>query len=149
MSTPKFFLAVALAVGLSLVGAISSADENRRDGNWWHTQQNMSKLNYLIGFLDGMDLGANFSVWGIMNKDIQDPAIGKAVGSYSSYLEQYTTHVTVGQINAGLDDFYRDYKNLSIKTSDAVWVVLKGISGAPKDQIESLVENLRKKATRD
>jgi hypothetical protein len=93
-----------------------------------------------------MDLGRDFATWKIMKTDTNDPAIPRIVESYSSYVDQYITHVTVGQLNKGLDDFYGDYKNLRIQISDAVWPVLKGISGDSKEQIEGLIENLRKNA---
>jgi len=56
------------------------------------------------------------------------------------------TNVTVAQMDKGLADFYADYRNLRIHVSDAIWPVLRGISGAPKEQVEGLIENLRKNA---
>jgi len=51
-----------------LIGSVLSvsalADDGRRDGNWWRESDGSSKMTYVTGFFDGMDLGYNFSYWG-------------------------------------------------------------------------------------
>lgn len=50
------FVFVLLAMSMIVFG-----DDNRRDGNWWLTLQKWDRINYAVGFLDGTDLGHNFS----------------------------------------------------------------------------------------
>ena len=50
----RIFFAMLLALLLTVGEAAQGAD-TRRDGNWWNQQNRGDKLNYMIGFLDGMD----------------------------------------------------------------------------------------------
>jgi hypothetical protein len=58
------------------------------------------------------------------------------------------SNVTVGQVVAGLDDFYKAYKNRRIETLFAVEVVLKGTAGMPKDKLETYIESVRQLASK-
>jgi len=97
----------------------------------------------MIGFFDGMDLGNNFSYWGLA-KD--DSGIDKIIRSYDEYSTKYLKDVTNGQIVDGLDDFYKDYRNRRIVISSAVWLVLNGVAGTPKDKLDAMIENFRRNA---
>ena len=37
----------------------------QRDGNWWREVGDIAKLDYVTGVFDGMELGRNFTSWGI------------------------------------------------------------------------------------
>lgn len=143
------YIASLLAVSV-LVAFASPAfsDDNRRDGNWWQTQAALERLEYVVGFLDGMDLGRDFSVWKYSTSkapaDIDTAA--KTYGSYDEFSKQYLHNVTVGQIVAGLDTFYADYRNRRIQTRAAVWLVLQGIAGVPAEELNKNIENWRRNA---
>ena len=122
-----------------------SQTNDRRDGNLWLELTTTERAYYLVGFFDGMELGKNFSFWAMLD-DKHDRCAGEVAASYSSYMSKYMTNVTSGQLSAGLTDFYRDYRNRSIRISDAVWPVLQEIAGDPKEKTEPLIENLRKNA---
>jgi hypothetical protein len=117
-----------------------NAEDRRRDGNWWNEGDRQLKLSYILGFFDGMDLGAGFSFW----KFIDDPCAARAKDSYKEYSAKYSENVTNGQLVDGLDEFYKDYKNRKTILSQSVWIVLKSIAGTPKDELEKLIENKRR-----
>jgi hypothetical protein len=127
---------------------VSRNDVNtRRDGNWWRDLTKVERLTYVTGFFDGMNLGNEFSYWGIVDKDKQDSAAGKAVASYGDYGDKYLKHVTNSQVADGLDTFFSDYRNRRIETSNAVWLVLNEISGTSDAEMQRMIESWRKNAS--
>ena len=53
------------------------------------------------------------------------------------------------QIVDGLDTFYKDHQNRSIRLKAAVWLVVNTIAGTPQDELDKMIEYLRKKASSD
>ena len=88
------------------------ADDSRRGGNWWLTQERSSKLSYALGIFDGMNVGSDFSIFGLPKGD---SCVPKVNASYRSYGTKYIKDVTAGQLTDGLDDFYKDYRNRRIQ----------------------------------
>ncbi len=120
---------------------------DRRDGNWWRDLSKIEKFTYVTGLFDGMDLGNEFSYWGIMEKDKQDSAASKAIASYGDHMDKYLKNVTNSQVADGLDAFFSDYRNRRIKTSDAVWLVLNEISGTSDAEMQKMIESWRKNSS--
>lgn len=139
-----------LAIILTLVSVLPTylcAQGERRDGNWWVGQTSDAKLNYAVGFFDGMDLGYRFSFWGIDNfqtKKTVTTCISDVNKSYNAYTAKYFSNVTNEQLVDGLDNFYKDYRNRRIKASGAAWIVVKGIAGTPQSEMDKLIESWRK-----
>ena len=103
-----------------------------------------SKTTYTIGFFDGMDLGHNFSYWGMTDFVSEG---GKNVNlSYKTLSEKYLKNITSSQIADGLDNFYEDFRNRSILLSNGVWIVLNMIAGKPEGEMQKMIENFRKNA---
>jgi hypothetical protein len=95
----------------------------------------------MIGFFDGMSLGNEFSYWKNVNDKVCFPKITE---SYDFYSEKYLKEVTNDQLADGLDEFYKDYRNRSIRISSATWLVLNSIAGTDKAELEKKIENFRK-----
>ena len=104
----------------------------------------------MMGVLDGMNLGRNFIVWSSCSgkqPEKQTPDCAQSIAvSFQEYVDQYVTHVTVGQLVGGLDVFYKDSRNRKILTVNAIWIVLNEIAGTPRSTIDTLIENSRKHA---
>lgn len=126
--------------------AYSAGEDMRRDGNWWITESRSTKINYVLGFLDGMELGKNFSMWKYMHADdsAHKACISNVSESYGEFMTRYLDNVTVGQIVDGLEAFYSDYRNRRIETHFAVWYVVRAVAGTPENELKTLLENLRK-----
>lgn len=135
--------------------SIAYGAENR-DGNWWNGLTVGQKLAYATGFLDGQ----TYAQWIIIGAELQgmaDPKSGKfdagrartakEVGQYASNaFKQDFSNVTNGQLAAGLDKIYADYRNLRIDVTNAMIVVVRSIGGMSDDDIEKFLEKKRQSA---
>lgn len=137
------------ALMLLLCSTTARNQSHRRDGNWWRDTSEASRISYMTGFFDGMALGHKFSYWGVMEKDKNDPSIGKIVSSYDTYLDKYLNNVTNSQLADGVDKFYSDYRNRRIMVYDTAWIVLNEISGKSDADMKKMIENWRKSAATD
>jgi len=122
------------------------ARNNQRDGNWWLAQTEGLKVGYMVGFLDGIALGRNFASWQFMDDPQSEACLKKVLLSSIEYEKKYLSNVKVGQLVDGLNDFYSDYRNRGIAIDRAVWLVLNGIAGTPKEKVERMIEAARKNA---
>jgi hypothetical protein len=51
--------------------------------------------------------------------------------------------ITIGQMISGLDELYKDYKNVNIYIQEAIYVVKKQINGSSSEEIEAILQYLR------
>lgn len=128
---------------LLLASALSSAQDTRRDGNWWNQQPLVARAIYLIGFGDGLELGKNFSVWDLVDSKNTSCAT-KAMQSFEQNKLRFLSHVKTDQVADGVTAFYSDYRNRSILIHEAVWIVLNSIAGTPQTEINKMIENARR-----
>lgn len=141
------FSIVFLFVAVLVASTAGQADDKRRDGNWWRSQDYVNQLRYVVGFFDGMELGNRFSYWEFSDDQKKMNECMFSIGnSYSNYKKTYFSNVTNDQIVDGLNQLYTDYKNRRILVHNAIWLVVNGISGKSKDQMETMIENFRKNA---
>jgi hypothetical protein len=126
-------LIVAASLFVCCVGL--TAEEARHDGTWWNRQSAGFRLLYILGFMDGMDLGSRFST--PENAEVKrTPAPGvDARRTYQRRTEHYFANLTVGQISDGLDAFYRDYRNRSITLADGFEIVVRSLKGEDVDAL--------------
>jgi hypothetical protein len=126
---------------------IAHAAAAPRDGNWWRELSATQRTMYVAAFFDGMDLGCDFSSWGLQSDDGHiDPSVAGAVKSFNKMMDAYTKNVTTLQIADGLTKFYEDYRNRKIQIAKAVWLVLNAISGKSEQEMEKMTESFRKNA---
>jgi hypothetical protein len=134
-------LVVAASLLVCCVGV--GAEEARHDGTWWNRQSAGFRLLYVLGFMDGMDLGSRFSTPDKAEGTRTPDSSLDARRTFKSRTEHYFTNVTVGQISDGLDAFYRDYRNRSIILADGFEIVLRSIKG---EDVEALTRARRSSA---
>ena len=135
-----------ILVLMCLVGilpALSVAEENRRDGNWWLNQDPLTRSGYINGFLDGMGLGSNFSYWNFAKDTKMNACMEKVLESYADYHSKYFEKVTNRQLLDGIDSFYADTRNRRILVTDAVWLVVNVVAGTPLEKIDSMLKAWR------
>ncbi len=107
------------------------------DGNWWRTLQREQKQYYLVGILDGLELGQTF-----LSMDERKHQT-EVIVSYYLNQEKYFKNVTYDQLIDGLDIFFSDFKNRSIEINSGLFVVLKMIRGGSEDEINTMIKTLR------
>ena len=125
----------------------AAAQDTRRDGNWWRTRDRASKLAYVAGILDGIDLGNHLSFWGSPEKGGPvDPALSPAATAYDKLAAQYFKNASAGELALGLNVFYEDDLNRPITVNVAIWLVANLISGKTDAEMRSLIDSFRKSA---
>jgi|SRR6267142_3406165 len=132
-----------LLLGVAVPGNVQN---DRRDGNWWISTDKTVRLGYVVGFLDGIHLGQKFSYWKLADDKESEPCLKKVLLANVEYQDEYLSNVKIGQLNDGLNDFFLDYKNRRIEVDDAIWLVLNGIAGTPKEKLEKMIESYRRNA---
>ncbi|HYA88688.1 MAG TPA: hypothetical protein VEI57_16715 [Nitrospirota bacterium] len=142
----KIILLIGLIVVLANIGVTSAAETLRRDGNWWNDQNDNIKFGYLNGLVDGMTLGNEFSMWNFVSDTTKKSCLKEVKYSFRVYADKYTSNITLEQVRDGLSDFYSDYKNRRILVMHAVWLVLNGIAGTPKEELDKMIESHRRNA---
>jgi hypothetical protein len=146
---PRWGLAVLFLI-VAVSARPASAQNIRRDGNWWRVISLDQKHSYMVGFFDGLALGHNFSYGNLKDKDSK-PDIAEQGRVMEAYDESYNLlkNTTNGQFVEGLDKLYDDYRNRRIMVLDAAWIVVLSISGMPDKDMEILLNNSRKNALID
>ncbi len=110
--------ALRLAIPLYLIlGVVYAAAQSDFDGDYWKTKSSDAKLLYVVGFVDGRNLGINEAATALQT-DFGD-----------SRLKSLNTRITVGQLVDGLDDFYKDWRNTKIRIREALEYVTKEAQG--------------------
>src|SRR5690348_14810349 len=113
-------LACAVAV---LSARPSVSEDGRRDGNLWQTVPTVElKVFYIGGFLDGIVLGSQFTMWKSLKTN--NGCLAESYNSIGEYSRRYLANVTAKQIVDGLDRLYADYRNRKILVYDGVWLAL-------------------------
>lgn len=146
----------AVIVVLLCLGPLAAAAD--RDGNWWNSLDQQSKLMYVAGIFDGQAY-SQMVYTGALLHAMADPRTGKFDADRATVAKQASVlaterlsrdlnNVTAGQLAGGLDKTYGDYRNLRIPATDALIVVIRSINGASDEEVTKLLETKRKAAAR-
>lgn len=125
--------------------SLSYSNDEPRNGNYWREMDYSSRLDYVVGFFDGIHLGYEFSYWGLNSENGPDCNV-EVYNSFSRYCGFFLKNVTNDQIVDGLNEFYQDYRNRSIRVPDAIWIVLNMIAGVDNSALEEMIKNFRRNA---
>src|SRR5206468_3502197 len=85
MKIVRIMKLIIILLSMQLVlpfGGFFRAEKDRRDGNWWRSQDLSARYSYMVGFFDGMNLGHNFSYWKIMEERPQSSCLAEIAQSY-------------------------------------------------------------------
>ncbi len=78
-------VSVALLFTCLGIATHTYAQDDRRDGNWWLSTDKTIRLGYVVGFLDGIHLGHNFSFWKFVDDAESEPCLKKVLLSQHAY----------------------------------------------------------------
>ena len=118
-------LTVCVFVTLLVTSTLASEDRN---GNWWRSQQKSVKAVYVVGMIDGVGTGE-----AILTKDGPTAALK----AFTATADRLLVGAKAEQLMDGMDRFYSDFRNRSILTSHALFIVAMQISGATDEQIQN------------
>lgn len=126
-------------VALFLALTLSSLTlQQRLDGNWWEDQDPLTK----VAFSAGMLVGVNDVSWLVYTttEDFQAEDLAKFMRPMSAKMKG----ITPGQLNDGLEEFYKDFRNRRIHVGAGAHFVIAQITGMPEAELNTLIEWLRK-----
>jgi len=129
-------------IPLLLLLAPLSFAQNPHNGDWWGGLSRMSKQEVVVGFLDGMALGANLTQMGAGTSTDADCRF-KITSAYSSVQSRFFARVAPEEIVAALDRLYGDNDNATIILGRAVWIAVNQIAGTPEDDIRQMINQSR------
>ncbi len=126
------------AASLALLVVIPIARCAAFDGGWWTQMTEGEKLKYIAGFMDGADYELRVFDYALLLEQ-RDPktlswsperariliAAGKTA---TKQMNVDLGNVSAGQLVAGLDKLYADYRNARIATKDALTVVFRSMA---------------------
>ena len=135
-------------VFLMIMGTVAyvGADEIRFDGNFWKNSDQTTKEFFVSGVLEGVFTGQDRVMASTM-EGVEKGTIGMkcfaAISSLKSSLEADMEKIKVGQLVDGIDEFYSDFKNRSIKVKWAYLVVMQQIKGTSEEDTKKFIESVR------
>ena len=97
----------------------------------WRTEIAIQTMNEVHGLVERMDKEKAHKLFGA-GRIIEAPMKDLNIGGKS-----------YGQVIDGLDEFYKDYRNLRIEVLDALTIVRLELSGAPPEEIQERKRVLR------
>jgi len=116
--------------------------QSPHNGDWWAGLSRMSKQEVIVGFLDGMALGANLTQMGAGTSTDSDCRM-KISTSYSYVQSRYFARVAPEDVVGALDRLYEDHDNATIILGRAVWIAVNQIAGTPVEDVNSLIQQSR------
>jgi hypothetical protein len=137
-----------ILVSLMMMGTVAygAADDIRFDGDFWNKSDRTVKQFFISGILGGIIAGQDrvmaSAMEGVENGQI-DMKCFAAISSLKSLLEADMEKIEVGQIVDGMDEFFSDFKNKSIKVKWAYLVVRQQIKGTSEEEIKKFIESIR------
>lgn len=123
------------------------------DGYTWGSWADSIKFGWVVGFSSGVDQatleGKSFLLAGdfILGLAPEETKIQlkerrlKLINLFAKALD--LSGITFGQMVAGLDKFYKNYRNKEVLTEEAIWIVKLEVKGAPQEFIEQEIRLLR------
>ena len=127
--------AVFVVVAISAI-PLEAQQSDRRDGNWWTTQQTAVRVPFALGFFDGMVAGQSFTIPDVVTIGaVTETCMKMSYETYQKHSNKYLSAITAGQLVDGLDAFYKDYRNRSIMTSQAFELIVRSIAGEDIEQL--------------
>lgn len=75
---------------------------------------------------------------------LRDMAVFKTIDAANEAILKYVVYNSVrDKLSKGLDEFYRNRRNRSIKLTDAVFFVQKRLAGASEEELKGILSELR------
>jgi len=123
------------------------------DGYTWESWDNSTKVGWVFGFWDGIYQAHREGVFflvripGLMERKVAGTykrADEVTEGLDNEFRDRISlSGITSGQQVAGLDAFYKDYRNKRILAGEAIYIVKLEVTGGPQEFIEQVTRIIR------
>ena len=141
----NIFLTVVL-VGLFLIPLNATNElDHRRDAHFWGQNTNSFNVAYVMGLGDAF-IFCN-SVFQTLQEglDTTYERCSLLVSIHEKILSLYVVHnITYNQIQRGIDELYKDYRNERIPVIGLLQVVKMELEGKPETEIDSVLREQRR-----
>lgn len=152
MKRPYILLFCILLVGL-IAKPCCSKEGNKIDGYAWKSWTEAWKLGWAEGFSNGIyqaHLDIPVYILGCAKAMLMETTreVERTKELSDDLYKDFTERIgwgkgTYGQMIAGLDEFYKDYRNKKILVREASYIVKLELMGAPQEFIEQVTRILR------
>lgn len=138
-------ITIVVAVLLVSAGNLLAADQSL-DGYWWEKWDASFKLGWVSGYVKAMDLAGTIQMARCASeipmyaKDYPnvDPKVIMQKMCLSDTQFDYES-ITMGQFVAGIDAFYKDYRNKQLEVGYAIEYVRDSIKGKSTQDLDAEV----------
>ena len=134
-----------LLIGVCVGQTINGAQEYRKATGYafWSKADDNAKFAYVIGYSDAE------GVYRLVLDKEAKPHCTDACKEWIDDFEQKMAapNMTIKQCIQGIDDFYKDWKNQSVKLQIAQNIVRLQVSGRPQAEIEEAIRKAREAAS--
>jgi|SRR5260370_25420385 hypothetical protein len=142
LSRSLALLCVGGLLGAGLFARLGAAQEDIRPATgytFWSTASDNTKLAYMYGYDDAEEM------YRVVLDEGAKPLCTEAGKQWIADFNRKfpMPKATIGQTKAGLDEFYRDWKNQRIGLWKALNVVRLQIAGRPQTEIDEQIRKLR------
>lgn len=149
----RLFIFTLVLCFLSQTAFSGEGKELAVNGHMWKSFDGSMKAGWIAGFGDGLKQAMPESVKSFISsglikaaeKTLGDRGVGKEVDrtTASLYKKLTLSGLSYGQIIDGLDNFYKDYRNMTVLAQEAIWIVKLELRGAPQEFIDGEARLLR------
>jgi hypothetical protein len=141
MKTARLLLLCTLTIWAT---ATQAQDPLVRNGDWWQKLPGQEvKWGFLVGLFDGLTLGHRLSWWPLEQDEKHSDCTSPVIEAFRTQVRTYLASLDNRILANELDTFYREPDHRSIRISDAVWIIAKKRAGAPKTEIDSMIQHYR------
>lgn len=138
---------IAIVVGVLLVSACNLlAADQTMDGYWWGKWDASFKLGWVSGYVKAMDLAGTIQMARCASEipmfAKEYPNVDAKVIMQKMCLSDTQfdyESITMGQFVAGIDAFYRDYRNTQLEVGYAIEYARDSIKGKPTQELDAEV----------
>lgn len=119
---------------LCVFWVIQSSAIAQNNGTNWTKLDREAKLNTVIGMVEGLQLGSQFTVWG-RGLSETDRDFAEPIKKFHYFEDNYVLRVPYGRILEGIDWVYSDPANSSVDYPYAMWIALNKHKGQDADTL--------------
>jgi hypothetical protein len=142
-------ITIVVAVLLVSVCSLRAADQSM-DGYWWEKMDASFKLGWVSGYAKAMDLAGTLQIAKCASEvplyAKEYPNVDPKVIFQKLCVSNDTDYdgITMGQFVAGIDAFYRDYRNKQLDVGYAIQYARDSIRGKPAQDLDAQVASWRR-----
>jgi hypothetical protein len=148
-------ITIVIAVFLVSACKLLAADQST-DGYWWEKWDASFKVGWVSGYVKAMDLAGVIQMAQCASEIPMyakeypnvDPRVIMQKMCLSDKQFDYES-ITMGQFVAGIDAFYRDYRNKQLDVGSAIQYARDSIRGKPTQDLDAQVASWRRCAAAD